>query len=37
MYSKRSLFSIIQVGEEMQNKQQKLEKEQQLTKDEVKE
>ena len=37
MSSRRSLFSIIQVGEKMRNKQKELEKEQQLIKDEVKE
>ena len=38
MSCKRSLLSIIiQVGEEMQNKQKELEKEQQLIRDEVKE
>ena len=35
MSSKRSIFSIIQVGEEMQNKQKELEKEQQLVRDDV--
>ena len=35
--NKRSLLSIIQIGEEMQNKQEGLEKEQQLIGDEVKE
>ena len=37
MSSKRSLLSIIQLGEEMQNKKKELEKEQQLIRDEVKE
>ena len=37
MSSKRSLISIIQVGEEMQNKWKQLEREQKLIKDEMKE
>ena len=37
MSRKRSLLSNVQVGEEMQNKQKDLEKEQQLIRNEVKE
>ena len=37
MSSKRSLISIIQVGEEMQNKWKDLEREQKLIRDEMKE
>ena len=37
MSSKRSLLIVIQVGEEMRNKQKELEMEQQLIGDEVKE